>query len=161
MKCRNLNTRDFEKVVNYGRLGYILIKAVLLYFLVLFLARVMGRKHPAKVTSFNFINYSVIAVITAMLVLNLQINLAFGLVALAVWTLFPVAVDFLALRSKLFHDLMYGRKAVLIKRARSWKTTSGNSVLRPKNCSRISGPKMFSMLPMWNSRLWKPEMRKG
>lgn len=93
----------------------ILIRAVLLFFLVVFLARVMGRKHPAKVTPFSFINYAVIAVITALIVVNPQINPAHGLIALAVWTLFPVAVDFLALRSKMVHDLVYGREAVLIK----------------------------------------------
>jgi len=42
-------------------------------------------------------------------------NLAFGLIALSIWVLFPIALDYLSLKSKWIHDAVNGKETVLIK----------------------------------------------
>lgn len=94
------------------------LRATGLYILIFAFIRIMGKKHPAKMTPFSFVNYTVIAVITALLILGIFPNLAFGFLALAVWVALPILGDFLATRSKTIHDILHGRETVLIKQGK-------------------------------------------
>jgi uncharacterized membrane protein YcaP (DUF421 family) len=96
----------------------ILLRSFFLFVLVFLAVRFMGKKHPAKMTPFAFINYAVIAVITSLLVLKLMPNIILGLVALLVWVALPVIADHLALRSKAVHDFVHGKETVLIKQGK-------------------------------------------
>jgi uncharacterized membrane protein YcaP (DUF421 family) len=96
----------------------ILLRSLGLFLIVFLLMRVMGKRHPAKMTPFTFIVYAVVAVITALTALNIIDNFVFGVVALAVWTLVPVGVDYLASRSKRVHDLVHGKETILIKQGK-------------------------------------------
>lgn len=96
----------------------ILLRSLGLFLIVFLLIRIMGKRHPAKMTPFTFIVYAVVAVITALTALNLIDNFIFGVVALAVWTLVPVGVDYLASRSKMVHDLVHGKETILIKQGK-------------------------------------------
>jgi uncharacterized membrane protein YcaP (DUF421 family) len=89
-----------------------------MFFAVLIAVRIMGKRQPARFNSFSFVNYIAIAVIAALTAVNIIANLAFALIALGVWVLFPVALDFLALKSKWIHDLLNGKEAILIKQGK-------------------------------------------
>ncbi len=93
----------------------VLFRSFLMFFLVLAAIRLMGKRQPARMNAFNLVNYLVIAIITALIALNIITNLWFGLLALGVWVLFPIALDYLSLKSKVIHDLLIGKEAVLIK----------------------------------------------
>lgn len=45
-------------------------------------------------------------------------NLVIGLIALAVWGLLPIALEYLALKSKWVHDLLNGKETILIKQGK-------------------------------------------
>jgi uncharacterized membrane protein YcaP (DUF421 family) len=96
----------------------ILLRSLALFLLIFLLIRLMGKKHPAKMSPFSFVVYSVIAVITALTALKVIENLVLGLIALAVWGLLPVALDYLAARSKTLHDMLHGKATVLIKQGK-------------------------------------------
>lgn len=96
----------------------VLLRAIGLYILVFAIIRIIGKKHPAKMTPFAFVNYTVIAVITALLILGVFPNLSFGFMSLAVWVTLPLLGDFLAVRSKSIHDILHGRETVLIKQGK-------------------------------------------
>ncbi|MBS4031448.1 MAG: DUF421 domain-containing protein [Clostridiales bacterium] len=96
----------------------VLLRAIGLYILVFAFIRIIGKKHPAKTTPFSFVNYTVIAVITALLILGIFPNLAIGSLALSVWVALPILGDFLATRSKAIHDVLHGRETVLIKQGK-------------------------------------------
>lgn len=96
----------------------ILLRSVLLFILVFVLVRLMGKKHPAKTSPFAFVNYAVVAVVTALLALGVIPNLAVGLIVLGVWGLFPILLDYLASRSKMAHDLIRGKETILIKQGK-------------------------------------------
>jgi uncharacterized membrane protein YcaP (DUF421 family) len=96
----------------------ILFRSIFMFLLTFLAIRVMGKRQPARMNAFNFINYIVIAVIVALTVLNITTDLVFGLIALSAWIIFPIAFDFLALKSKWFHDLLNGKETVLIKKGK-------------------------------------------
>jgi uncharacterized membrane protein YcaP (DUF421 family) len=75
----------------------------------------MGKRNIVRMTPFRFVSYIVIAVIAALISLNLIQNPAFGFIALGVWVLFPIALEYLSLKSKWLHDLINGKETVLIK----------------------------------------------
>ena len=93
----------------------ILISSASLFFVSLILIRLMGKRNIARMTPFRFVSYIVISVIAALMSLNLIPNLAFGFIALGVWVLFPIALDYLSLKSKRLNDIINGKETVLIK----------------------------------------------
>jgi uncharacterized membrane protein YcaP (DUF421 family) len=95
----------------------IFLRSLGLFGLVFVFIRLLGKKHPAKLTPFRFVVYCVVAVITALLS-TAAINLLIGMAALSVWLLLPVLLDVLALRSKIFHDLLHGKETILIKQGK-------------------------------------------
>ncbi|MEL7633235.1 MULTISPECIES: DUF421 domain-containing protein [Sporomusa] len=92
----------------------ILLSSVSLFFLLLLLTRVMGKRNLARITPFRFVCYIAAAVIAAAISLQLT-RPAVGLVALSVWVLLPIALDYLSLKSKWVHDMVNGKETVLVK----------------------------------------------
>ncbi|MDF2499659.1 MAG: hypothetical protein K0Q77_373 [Anaerosporomusa subterranea] len=93
----------------------IVLRSTSLFIIVLLATRLMGKRNIVRMTPFRFISYIVAAVIAALISVNLIANLAFGLLALGVWVLLPIALDYLSLKSKMLHDLINGKETVLIK----------------------------------------------
>jgi len=92
----------------------ILLKSIAVFFMVWAAIRLMGKRNLSQISPFSFISYIVIAIITALMSINL-INLSYGFIALLVWVAFPIAMDYLSIKSKVMHELINGKEAVLIK----------------------------------------------
>ncbi len=92
----------------------ILIRSTGLFALTLFLVRLMGKRQTSRLTFFDLVTVIVIGVTAAAISLNLVQNLAGGLIALAVWTLFPALIYVLAIKYKAVRDIIQGREAILI-----------------------------------------------
>lgn len=95
--------------------GVVLLRVIILYFLTLAMIRYMGRTSLWKTTIFKFINYMIIAIMVSLISLGLVPNMAFSFVALGIWFLFSIALDYLSIKSKWVHDLINGKETVLIK----------------------------------------------
>lgn len=93
----------------------VLFKSIGLFFLTLILVKIMGKKYTSKMTPFNFINYAVIAILVSLVSVNMISNWAFGIVALAVWIVLPVLLDYLSMKSKTIYDLINGKETILVK----------------------------------------------
>lgn len=93
----------------------VLLRTILLFFLTLLISRVMGKSSLSKATPFKFISYIAIGVTTALISLGIITNMVFGLITLAVWLIFSIALDYLSMKSKWVHDLVNGRETILIK----------------------------------------------
>lgn len=93
----------------------IILNSVLLSFVLLFLTRIMGKRNMARVTPFHFVSYIVIAMIAALLSANVMTNPVLGWIALGVWVLLPIGLEYLSLKSKRMYDLVNGKETVLIK----------------------------------------------
>lgn len=93
----------------------ILFRSIALFILVLVLTRILGKRNITRVSPYKFISYYVIAIIAALISVNIITNLAFGFIALGVWALSPIILDYMSIKSKWFHDLIKGKETVLIK----------------------------------------------
>lgn len=93
----------------------ILIRSIALFFIILMAIRIMGKRQFVRMTPFQFVDYGVIAILGALLSVNIITNLAFGFIALGVWILLPIGFDYLSLKSKKFHDLINGNGTILMK----------------------------------------------
>lgn len=93
----------------------ILYRSIALFIVAVAAARIMGKRNIARVPSYKLVSYFAIAIIAVLISVNIIQELAFGLIALGVWVLFPILLEYLSMRSKLFHDLINGKETVLIK----------------------------------------------
>ena len=93
----------------------VLLRTILLSILTLVVIRIIGKGSLSKTTPFKFVSYIVIAIIASLISLGLIENLAFGFISLGVWVLFSLALDYLSIKSKWFHNFVNGRETVLIK----------------------------------------------
>jgi uncharacterized membrane protein YcaP (DUF421 family) len=62
--------------------------------------------------------YSVVAILSALISANIIKNLVFGFIAVAVWALLPLVLDYMSLKSKTLHDWIHGRETILIKQGK-------------------------------------------
>ena len=115
----------------------VLLRSVGFFIIVFLLVKVLGKKHPAKTSPIYFVTYSVFAVITALTIIDI-VNLTYGTVALGVWFLLLLAGEFLALRSKVMHDILYGRETVVI--------SQGKVMEKNLQQARLTGEELLSEL---------------
>ncbi len=96
----------------------ILIRSSVLFFVVLVMIRIMGKRHPSRITPFYFVVYTVISLIVALISVNIITNVVYGVIALGAWAALAIVLDYLALKSKAVHDLVSGKETVLIKQGK-------------------------------------------
>lgn len=96
----------------------ILLRAIGLYFLTFLILRLMGTASVSRMTPFKLVNYIIIAIIIALVSLNLVENWVFGILVLGVWTVFSVALDYLSITSKGIHDIVNGKPNILIDKGK-------------------------------------------
>ncbi|MCL6639181.1 MAG: DUF421 domain-containing protein [Firmicutes bacterium] len=92
----------------------VLLRSAGLFFLTLLLVRLIGKRQTSRLTFFDLVTGIAAGVIAAAISLNLAGNPVNGLIALAVWTLFPAAAYLLAIKSKAVRDIVMGRETVLV-----------------------------------------------
>lgn len=93
----------------------VLVRSAILFFVAIALVRFMGRGSLARATPYKFVSYSVISIIISLIVLGLINNFIYGLIALAVWVILSIAMDYLSVKNKRVHDIINGREVVMIK----------------------------------------------
>ena len=93
----------------------ILLGTLILFFLTLAITRVIRKRNLSKATPFDFISYTVIALIVTLISLNIVANIYFGLTALAVWALMPIILDYASMKSNWIYNIINGKERVLIK----------------------------------------------
>ncbi|GAA0068629.1 DUF421 domain-containing protein [Clostridium sardiniense] len=93
----------------------ILFNSIVLFFLTIVITKYMKKKTLSRATPFDFISYAVIAIIITLISLNILNNTYFGLIALAVWALMPLILDYVSMRSKWIYNLIHSKERVLVK----------------------------------------------
>ena len=114
----------------------VLLSSIVLFFLLLISIRIMGKRNIVRMTPFRFVSYMVMAVIAAIMSLNIITDLTFGLVALSVWIIFPIALEYLSLKSKWIHDIVNGKETVLIKHGKVMEENLLQTRLTPEELLR-------------------------
>ena len=93
----------------------IFFKSIVLFFIALVITKYMKRMTISRFTPFDFISYTIIAIIISLMSLNLINNFYFGLISLAIWTFMPLILDYAEMKSKTIYNILHGKERVLIK----------------------------------------------
>ena len=96
----------------------VLLRTVGLFIVIFAAIKILGNNAISKISSLRLISYIIIAIVTALLSANVIKNISLGLLVLAVWILLPLALEYLSLKSKYVHDLVYGKGKVVIKQGK-------------------------------------------
>lgn len=93
----------------------LLFNSIILFLLTLTMSKYLKKKTLSRATPFDFISYTVIAIIIALISLNIIDNIYFGLTTLAVWALMPLILDYASMKSKWVYNVIHGKERVLVK----------------------------------------------
>lgn len=93
----------------------ILYRSIALFILVVVIARISGKRNVTRISPYKVISYNAIAIIATLISVNVIKEVSLGLIALGVWVLSPIILDYLSMKSKWIHDLINGKETVLIK----------------------------------------------
>lgn len=93
-----------------------IIRSLIVFFLLLILARIMGKKQISHLTFFDYCVGITIGSIAASMAVDQNIKISNGVVALIVWGGIPLILGFIGLKSKWFHQLTDGKADLLIEK---------------------------------------------
>ena len=93
------------------------LKSLSLFFLTLVMVRLLGKRQASGTTPFSFITYTVIGILTSLMIVDV-IPLIPGFLALLFWITLAIGLDYLSLKSKWVHDWVNGKETILIKQGK-------------------------------------------
>ncbi|GAA0359909.1 DUF421 domain-containing protein [Bacillus horti] len=118
--------------------GIIVLRTVLLFFLVIIAFPLFGRKSISSMTMLDFILVFVSGSMIALIALNVIENLAFGLIALLLWTGGILALQYAIQKSKWAHQHIAGKEIVVIK--------NGKILEENLHVAKMTGEELLSQL---------------
>ena len=92
-----------------------LLRSIALVFILFFFAKLLGKKHLAKLNIFDYIHSITIGGLAAILTLHIHINFFYGLIALFAWFFIPYLFRLLSVKSKAIRDLIEGKSTIAIQ----------------------------------------------
>ncbi|HIW32014.1 MAG TPA: DUF421 domain-containing protein [Candidatus Paenibacillus intestinavium] len=93
----------------------ILIRSIAAFLVLLFLARIMGKKQLSQLTFFDYVVGITIGSIASTMSVDQNIKISNGIVSLAIWGLFPIILSLIGLKSRGFLQLTDGKPSIIIK----------------------------------------------
>jgi uncharacterized membrane protein YcaP (DUF421 family) len=93
----------------------IALRTLLAVVILFVLTKLLGKRQVTQLSVFEYITGITIGSIAAYVSLDLEATWYLGLVALSVWVLFTLAIEYLQLKSKAARDFIDGTGRVLIK----------------------------------------------
>lgn len=95
----------------------ILIRTIILYFLVLFVIRVMGKAELSKMDPFEMVVLFMMAELAAIPIESLDIPLLNGAAAILTLLFLEVVLSFLSVKSRRINNLLNGKPSILINKS--------------------------------------------
>ncbi|GAB4072225.1 DUF421 domain-containing protein [Barrientosiimonas marina] len=93
----------------------ILIRSVVFLVLLFLITKGLGKKQMSQLNIFQYITGIVIGSVVAITITDPTTNPVYGILALAVWFLLPITVEFLSIKSKSFRNFFQGKETILIQ----------------------------------------------
>lgn len=89
-------------------------RTLLIYFLLIVLMRIMGKREMGQLSAIDFVVAIVIAELAAIPITNTDVPLIYGVLPIAILTLAQVGLSILCLKSNAFRRIIYGIPNILI-----------------------------------------------
>ncbi|MFD2671619.1 DUF421 domain-containing protein [Marinicrinis sediminis] len=93
----------------------IVVRSILAVMTLFVFTRLLGNRQISQLTYFEYITGITIGGLAAYISLDVESNWVLGILALAVWVVISLAVEYAALKSKWFRDVVEGKGVVLIR----------------------------------------------
>jgi len=93
----------------------LLVRVAVFYITLLLLARIAGRQEISQMTFFNFISSIAIGSIAANMIINPDVSIRNGVIALAGWTAFTILMEFIDIKSRTMRMILDGNPIVVVQ----------------------------------------------
>src|SRR5690625_211446 len=93
----------------------IVLRSISLLIVLFFFTKWLGKKQISQLNIFEYITGIVLGGIVALHSIDLKSNFIYGLIAMLIWFLIPLFVDYISLKSKTFREFTQGKSAVFIQ----------------------------------------------
>lgn len=93
----------------------IVLRSFTMLLFLFLIAKLVGKKQLSNLSYFDYVSGIILGGISAVTIIDLKTPFIYGVISIAVFTLFPVLIGFLALKSKWIRDVVNGKGTVLIK----------------------------------------------
>lgn len=141
-----------------------------LFILILFLiTKLVGKKQISEITFFEYVSGITIGSIAAEVIMGLEQNISYGIIAILIFGLTSLFVDFTSLKSKKFRNILEGHGTVFIQdgkiqednlKKERYSTDELASLLRRQNVFRVADVEFAVLEPTGDlSVLLKKENR--
>lgn len=93
----------------------VIIRSISIIFGLFFITKLLGKKQLSKLSFFEYITGITVGDIAGTLSMDIELNLANGISSILVWSLFPLVISILSLKSKGFRDIVEGKATTFIQ----------------------------------------------
>lgn len=93
----------------------IFYRSIFIFVLLFILTRITGKKHMSELTFYDYISGITIGAIAGASCVDSNIRIIDSIIALAVWTLIPIIISLINIKSLKFKRFMGGKPVILIK----------------------------------------------
>ncbi len=101
-----------EEFASYMEL---MIKCIIVYFVIIFALRLMGKREVGELSVFDVVIYLVMSELLAISITDTHSSIFRSLVPIAVLALMQIAISWILLKSKRIRDLFDGKAVILIR----------------------------------------------
>jgi uncharacterized membrane protein YcaP (DUF421 family) len=148
---------------------HIIIRSIIFLLILLITTKMLGKKQISELSFFEYVSGITIGSIAGEVITGLESNPYHGALAIIMFGLVTLLVDFLSLKSKTFRDVVEGRGTVIIKdgkileenvKKEKYTLDEISALLRQKDIFRVADVEFAVLEPRGNlSALLKKENR--
>ena len=80
-----------------------------------FITKLLGKKQLSKLSFFEYIVGITVGDIAGTITMDIELNIINGAVSILIWTLFPLVISHVSLKSKKFRDIVEGKATTFIR----------------------------------------------
>jgi len=79
------------------------------------ITKLLGKKQLSKLSFFEYIAGITVGDIAGTITMDVELNIINGVVSILIWTLFPLVISYVSLKSKKFRDIVEGKATTFIQ----------------------------------------------
>lgn len=125
----------------------VVIRSVCIIGGLFFITKLLGKKQLSKLSFFEYIVGITVGDIAGTITMDIDLNILNGVVSILIWTLFPIVISHISLKSKKFRDIVEGKATTFIQEGKileenlkyeKYSTDELLEQLRKKNIFQVS-----------------------
>ncbi|MFD2215438.1 DUF421 domain-containing protein [Metabacillus endolithicus] len=93
----------------------VIIRSVLIILGLFFITKLLGKKQLSALSFFEYIAGITVGDIAGTITMDVELNIVNGLISILIWSLFPIVISILSLKSKKFRDIVEGKATTFIQ----------------------------------------------